>query len=280
MLRRCVCLTILAVGVAAAGPAWIAMAQEETPEAEKTAAEKTEAEKTQKVEKKIDPSGTWKWERTRQDRTVKSRLRLVLKDGKVAGTYQGRGDEVEIEEAKLDGETLSFQYTRNWEDRTFTVKYRGKISEDTITGELEWSVGEQSGTRPWQAKRVVEIADILGTWKFKVTTDEGETIEPSITFTLDGDKLKGAYSSQWGDREAEKVELTDNVLSFEISGQTEETDFLVVYQGKPRGDSIRGMIKYDFGGNTGTIAFEGRRQVDKKKADAKSEAESAEEKNE
>ncbi len=205
----------------------------------------------------------------------------MLKDGKVVGTYQGRGDEVEIEEAKLDGETLSFQYTRNWEDRTFTVKYRGKIIEDTITGELEWSVGERSGTRPWQAKRVVEIADILGTWKFKITTDEGETFEPSITFTLDGDNLKGAFSSQWGDREAENVQLKDNEVSFEISGETEDNDFLVIYKGKPRGDSIKGTVEYDFGGQTGTIAFEGRRQVvDQKKADAQSEAVSAEEKNE
>ncbi len=270
MLRRCVWLTVLALGVAAAGPAWVAMAQEET----------AEAEKTQTAEKEVNPSGTWKWESTFRDRTFKRVLKLAIEDDKLVGTYKGRRDEVEIEEAKLSGDTISFQLTRQFEDRTFTLKYRGKIDDDTIQGEVEWSMGDRSGTRDWKAKRVVEIADILGTWKFKVTTDEGETFEPSITFTLDGDQLKGAFSSPWGDRDAKKVELKDNVVSFEISGKTEDNDFLVIYKGKPRGDSIKGTVEYDFGGNTGTIAFEGRRQVDKKKADAKGETAGAEEKKE
>ena len=41
--------------------------------------------------------------------------------------------------------------------------------------------------------------------------------------------------------------------------------FKVVYMGKPRGDSIKGTIDYDFNGNTGTVDFEGKRLWEKEK---------------
>lgn len=251
MLQRHIWLTALAVVLAAGGLASACLAAEEA--------------------KTVHPGGTWKWENTRREFTVKSTLRLKLKDGKILGTYKGRGDEVEIEEAKIDGDMVSFRITRGFDDLTFTVTYRGKISEDTIKGELEWSVGDRSGIRPWEAKRVVEMADILGTWKLKVTTEDGNSFEPTVTFTKDGDKLKGAYSSQWGDRDAENVLLKDNVLSFEISGETAEDVFLVTYKGRPRGDSITGTLEYDFGGQSGTRPFKGQRQEEKKKAKEKSD---------
>ena len=244
MRRQCSWLAALVLGLVAGGLASVTLAAKEEA---------------------LDPTGTWKWETTFRDRTFKRTLRLALKDGEVVGTYERRGEEVDIEKAKIDGERLSFQYTGNWGENIVTVKFSGKISEDTIKGQVDWLVDEQSGTREWEAKRVVENSDVLGTWNFVIVTEDGDKIEPSITITQDGDKLQGAYNSPWGKRDARFIKLKDNVLTFEISGETEDNDFRATYHGKPRGDSIKGSIDYDFGGQTGAIDFEGRRQKDKAK---------------
>ena len=62
--------------------------------------------------KPVDPSGTWRWEHqslTTQE-TVKDVLKIKVDDGKVSGTYKGEGEPVEIQDAKIDGDTLSFQF--------------------------------------------------------------------------------------------------------------------------------------------------------------------------
>ena len=90
------------------------------------------------ADKKPDPTGTWKWERTRGDNTRKFTLRIKLKGDKITGTYASRRNETEnetkIENAKLEGDQLSFRVIRQFNDRKFTINMHGKVSEDAITG--------------------------------------------------------------------------------------------------------------------------------------------------
>ncbi len=80
------------------------------------------AQGDEKEAKKVVPSGTWKWERTFNDNTRTFVLRLKMDGDKVTGTYKGRRDEVKITDAKMDGDTLSFQYKRETGDFRFTAK--------------------------------------------------------------------------------------------------------------------------------------------------------------
>ena len=69
---------------------------------------------------------------------------------------------------------------------------------------------------------------------------------------------------------AKKIEIKDNQLTFEISGETDGNGWKVTYKGKPRGNSIKGTIDYEFGDNKGTVDFQGKRVAEKKeKEDAK-----------
>ena len=214
----------------------------------------------------VVPSGTWKWERTFNDNTMTFVLRLKMDGDKVTGTYQGSRDEGKITDAKMDGDVLSFQYKRETGDFQFTVKYQGKVSEDTIKGTIEFSSDRGTREFDWEAKRSTELEDVLGNWKFKIEIDEGNVLEPSIRFTKEGDKLKGEYvGPRDAQREATNIKVVDNKLTFEISGENNGNAFKVVYTGKPRGDSIKGTIDYDFNGNTGTVDFEGKRLQEKEK---------------
>ena len=72
---------------------------------------------------------------------------------KLTGTVSGRGGETAIAEAKLKGEEISFQVTREFNGNTVTTKYNGKLSGDTIKGKMEFQRDGQPQSRDWEAKR-------------------------------------------------------------------------------------------------------------------------------
>ncbi len=215
--------------------------------------------------KKVDPSGTWTWERTFNGNTRKFVLRLQMEGDQVTGTYKGR-DEVKVTDAKMEGDEVSFVYKREAGDRRFVVQYQGKVSEDTIKGTIEFSSDRGDREFEWEAKRSTELSDVLGKWQFKIELPNGNVLETSITLTKKGDKLQGAYVGPRDDeREATNIKVENNKLTFELSGGNDGNSFQAVYTGKPRGDSIKGTIEFDFNGNTGTLEFEVKRQREKAK---------------
>lgn len=84
---------------------------------------------------------------------------LVMKDGKLAGkiTLPGRGGQagepLEIKNAAVKGDTLSFSVEREMGGNTIVTKYTGKLDGDTITGTSEVTRDGQVQSREWMAKR-------------------------------------------------------------------------------------------------------------------------------
>ena|ERR1043166_4068629 len=105
-------------------------------------------------DKKADPTGTWKWSFTGQNgQTRETTLKLKLDGENLTGSISGRGGETAIQEAKLKGEEISFQVTREFNGNKVTSKYAGKISGDTIKGKVETERNGQPQSRDWEAKR-------------------------------------------------------------------------------------------------------------------------------
>lgn len=106
------------------------------------------------ADKKNDPTGTWTWSvpgRDGQTRTVTCKLKL---DGdKLSGSMTGRNGDVAIQEAKIKGEDISFQVTREFNGNKVTTKYAGKLSGDSIKGKFESERDGQTQSRDWDAKR-------------------------------------------------------------------------------------------------------------------------------
>ena len=109
------------------------------------------------------PAGTWKW--TVQGRQggqgFEQTLKLDYKDGKVSGILVGRQGgqfqvpDTAITDATLKDGTLKFTVSREFNGRTFTTKYEGKVEGDAIKGTYERPGGD--GGDPvksdWLAKR-------------------------------------------------------------------------------------------------------------------------------
>ena len=111
---------------------------------------------------KADANGTWTWTQPGRnggpDR--KSTLKLKADGDKLTGKVSapGRGGDVvetEISDGKIKGEDVSFSVTREFNGNSFTIKYNGKLSGDTIKGKVE-RPGRNGGdptTNDWEAKR-------------------------------------------------------------------------------------------------------------------------------
>jgi hypothetical protein len=246
MFLKRLTLSILGLQLAALSAA---RAQTETTGDTPNAAEATPA----------DPTGTWKWEYTISDNDVEFQVKLNWDGKKLTGTYTAFDETTDIEEAKFQKDQLSFVTKRAFDGNEIVATFDGKVKPDNIEGTVAVEFG---GNEPrefdWIAKRAVEIDDVLGVWDLKVETPNG-LIEPKLTLTSDEDKLKGAYASQFGEREPKNLTLKDNKLSWEISGDREGVTFKVVYTGQPRGNSITGSAEFDFDGNVGTLEFTGKR---------------------
>lgn len=101
-----------------------------------------------------DPTGTWKWSVTFNNQTRESTLKLKLDGDKLSGTMLGRDNqEIAIEDAQYKDGEVSFKVTRERNGQKFTIKYRGKVSEDTIKGKSEFERNGEKNERDWEAKR-------------------------------------------------------------------------------------------------------------------------------
>ena len=108
-----------------------------------------------------NPTGTWKWTVTFNQREWTQTLKLKLEGEKLMGAVVGRNaQETKIEDAKYKDGELSFSVTRERNGQKMTSNYSGKVSGDTIKGKIEGPGRDgKTTTRDWEAKRAEEKTD-------------------------------------------------------------------------------------------------------------------------
>ena len=81
-----------------------------------------------------DVNGTWTGTfHTREGGAFEVTLTLKAQGASVTGTYgQGSAEDVDIENGKLNGDTVTFTITRHPGERTIKVNYTGKVEGDTM----------------------------------------------------------------------------------------------------------------------------------------------------
>lgn len=215
-----------------------------------------------KAVKTTDPSGTWRWEYELEGATVKDSLQLSLsKDNKLVGKYKGRDEKlVEIKEAKIEGDTLTFLLSLEYQKMSIKLEFKGKVKGDEIDGSVTISTAEGSQEYPWAPKRSVLMEDVVGEWQMKIETGD-RTLEPVVTISKDGEKYKAKYvSGKDFIADVTELKVANNQLSFNVSGEVNGTKIKADYKGRPYGDKIQGNIAYVLGDNAGDIEFTGTRK--------------------
>lgn len=210
-----------------------------------------------------DPTGSWKWEFETPDDTLELVLKLKWDGKKLDGNYSAFGSTTKVEEGKLEKDALSFVVRPEFGGNQFEVKFKGKVAKDEITGTIGLDFGDAPQEFPWTAKRFVDAEDVVGVWDLKIDAPDFGEIVSTLTVTKDDKGLHARYANDFFDLEAKNVQIKDNALLFEISNEMDEFSFKSKYSGTPRGNVIEGKSAFDFGGNTGEMAFTGKRQPPK-----------------
>lgn len=106
---------------------------------------------------KPNVAGKWTWTTTgRNGNEVKNTLTLKVDGDKITGTITGANNsEIEIKDAKLKDNELTFKVVRERNGNEFTTTYTGKVEGDTITGKIKrpGRNGGEGRSTDWKATR-------------------------------------------------------------------------------------------------------------------------------
>ena len=84
--------------------------------------------------------------------------------------------------------------------------------------------------------------DPTGTWKWSVTTPNGD-LETTLKLTLKDGQVAGTYSNSFGDASISNASFKDDTIAFEVQREFDGNKFVLKYQGKLDGDTIKGSIE-------------------------------------
>ena len=207
-------------------------------------------------------TGVWKWTTTGQNnQTFETTLKLKQDGAKVTGVMIGRnGNETAIESGKIEGEEITFQITRERNGQSVTIKYKGKLSGDTIKGATETERDGQTRTRDWEAKREPAPADATGAWKWSFTGQNGQTMDSTLKLEQKDGKLTGTLTGRRGDTAIEEGVINGADVSFTVTRERNGEKFTTKYTGKISGDEIKGKIEMGSGDQARSRDWEAKRE--------------------
>jgi hypothetical protein len=106
---------------------------------------------------KPNVAGNWTWTtKNRSGDEVKNTLKLKVDGDKITGTISGANNsEIEIKDAKLKDNELTFDVVRERNGNEFKTSYTGKVEGDTITGKIKrpGRNGGEGRSTDWKATR-------------------------------------------------------------------------------------------------------------------------------
>jgi len=95
------------------------------------------------------------------------------------------------------------------------------------------------------ARAADEKANVNGTWKWTLTTPNGDEINLSAKLKQEGDKVTGTYYGRNNSESPIKDgKLTGNELKFTVVRDINGTQITISYSGKVEGDKITGKSEF------------------------------------
>lgn len=98
-----------------------------------------------------DVDGKWTAEMQGRNGTITQTFTFKADRNSLTGTVSGRGGETQISDGKIDGDTISFSVTREFNGNSMKMNYTGKVSGDTI--QFKSSIEGRDRTREFTAKK-------------------------------------------------------------------------------------------------------------------------------
>jgi len=100
-----------------------------------------------------DVTGDWKGTFDLNGTPTELKFHLKSSGNQVTGTMERAGDApLEVHEGKIDGDTVSFWITTDYEGQSYTVVYKGKIAPGQI--DFDFGTSDQSWSAQVTAKKI------------------------------------------------------------------------------------------------------------------------------
>jgi len=196
-----------------------------------------------------DVTGTWKGAFDFQGTSVPLTFHLTATGGTVTGTVEGLPNTpTEIHDGKVDGDSVTFWISTEYEGNTYKIVYKGKVSE----GQIEFSFGTEDGA--WGATMTVKNSDVPAVKKTDVPT-----VKPAAPDATGN--WKGAFDFQ-----GTSVPLTFHltVAAGALTGTVEglPTTPAEIHDGKVDGDTVTFSVTTDYQGNPVKLVYKGKISAD------------------
>ena len=213
------------------------------------------------AEPKPDPAGTWSWSFTTPGGDkVQQKLKLKMEGEALTGVITAGGVDMPIQEAKLEGNVVTFRVVRERDGTKRTANYRGELKGDTITGKWTSNFGGEERTRDWNAQRQIKGTELNGNWKYSFTTSSGQTFEPVLNLKQQGEKVTGTLHFNENEAPISDGQFKDGELTFKVVRERDGTTLVSRYQAKAEEDTLKGKITSNWSGTERTYDFEAKRQ--------------------
>lgn len=214
-------------------------------------------------------AGTWKASFTTQNgQTIESTLKLKQDGDKLSGVAIGRnGNEMPLEAVTLNGDQLAFTLIRERNGEKVTTKVAAKVMDDKLKGKLETNYGGEDRTLEWEATRVKEAADspssssrnVTGNWNYQLDLN-GNTIDLVLNLKQDGEKVTGKVSVADIELPISEGKIAGDAISFKVVVDRDDLKFTSKYNGTVAGETIKGKIHSDRGGQDHEYDWNAKRE--------------------
>ena len=100
-----------------------------------------------------DVAGIWRWTLSTSTGMRDYALHLDQQFQEISGHVNIKGQEIPIGQARLLGDQLSFTFSDHTDKQNAVMRFNGRISSDTIQGNVEVQGGPLKGSYRWTATR-------------------------------------------------------------------------------------------------------------------------------
>jgi hypothetical protein len=169
---------------------------------------------------------------------------------KLGGSVETPNGDLPISDGRIKGDEFSFVVDASGN----SIDHQGKVSGDTIsmkilfseerTVEVTLTRAAGAGTAaPTAGSTAAAAADPSGSWKWNITTPNGDIFAVSLKLKSKNGQLTGIYTGRLGEAPISDASFKDGAIAFSVVREFEGNKFVLKYQGRLEGDAIKGTVE-------------------------------------
>ena len=193
-----------------------------------------------------NPVGQWTILTNDGTGDTESTLTVAEENGALSGTVVNDLFTLDISNPLFEDDTLTFTLTIDNQGQTLDLEFAGKVSGDTIEGQLTTEFGDI----PLTGTRGLAVTPI-GDWKI-VTNAGGQETESTLMISQADGAISGTIVSDLGALDIANPSFEGNTLKFDISIDAQGQTLDLAFSGEITGNTMNITWASEFGDFPGT----------------------------